>query len=34
LKKDGGELITKNVKGRIRAKDTIAPGRDSPKRKG
>jgi hypothetical protein len=30
----GGELVTKNVKGRIRAKDTVAPGRDSRKRKG
>jgi Uncharacterized protein conserved in bacteria (DUF2188) len=30
----GGELITKNVKGRIRAKDTVAPGRDPRSRKG
>lgn len=27
-KQGGGELITKGVDGRIRSKDTIAPGRD------
>jgi hypothetical protein len=30
----GGELVTKNVRGRIRAKDTVAPGRDPRSRKG
>jgi hypothetical protein len=33
-KAGGGELVTKNAKGTIRAKDTVAPGRDSRKRKG
>ncbi len=33
-KTGGGELITKNVKGRIRAKDTVAPGRDPRSSKG
>ena len=33
-KTGGGELVTKNVKGRVRAKDTVAPGRDSRSRKG
>ncbi|MFH2012314.1 MAG: DUF2188 domain-containing protein [Pseudomonadota bacterium] len=27
-KQGGGELITKGVKGKIRSKDTIAPGND------
>jgi hypothetical protein len=33
-KAGGGELITKNAKGTIRAKDTVAPGHDPRSRKG
>jgi hypothetical protein len=30
----GGELVTKNAKGMIRAKNTVAPGNDPRSRKG
>lgn len=33
-KAGGGELITKTSKGKVRAKDTVAPGHDPRSRKG
>jgi hypothetical protein len=33
-KTGGGELVTKSTQGKIRAKDTVAPGRDPRSRKG